>query len=193
MSEDAPRQVLDADEYLVDCFRLARMIWEDGYRPDFLIALWRGGAPPGIAIQEYFRYRGHDPYHTAIRTQSMEGVREGNGFDIKGLEHVIDAVCAEDRLLFVDDLFDTGRTMYEVREYLRRRARRNTPEIRVAAVYFRPRRRRFLVGPDYHLHETERRPLFPHRLTEIEEKHLRETDPELAAAIWDNEETVGAR
>lgn len=183
---DVPRPILDADAYLADCFRLARKIWDDGYRPDFLVALWRGGTPPGIAIQEYFRYRGHDPYHTAIRTQSMEGVRQGDGFDIRGLEHVIDVVGAADRLLLVDDLFDTGRTMYEVGEYLRRRARRNTPAIHVAAVYFRPRRRRFLVGPHYWLHETEARPVFPHRLTELDSARLRDTDPELAACIWDN-------
>lgn len=184
MTDDTPRPLLDADEYLADCFRLARRIWEDGYRPDFLVALWRGGAPPGIAIQEYFRYRGCDLYHTAIRTQSLEGVRQGDGFDIKGLEHVIDVICAEHRLLLVDDLFDSGRTIYEVSEYIRRRARRNTPEIRVAAVYFRPLRQRFLVGPHYYLHETDVRPVFPHRLTEIDAPRLRETDPELAGAIW---------
>lgn len=193
MAGDAPRPMLDADAYLADCFRLARKIWEDGYRPDFLVALWRGGAPPGIAIQEYLRYRGHDPYHTAIRTQSMEGVRYGDGFDIKGLEHVIDVVCAEERMLLVDDLFDTGRTMYEVSEYIRRRARRNAPEIRVAAVYFRPRRQRFLVGPHYTLHETDRRPVFPHRLSELNPAALREADPELAAAIWDNGDSALAR
>lgn len=179
------RPILDANAYMADCFRLARRIWDDGYRPDYLIALWRGGTPPGIAIHEYFRYRGEDPYHTAIRTQSMEAVREGSGFDIKGLEHVVDVVCAEQQMLLIDDLFDTGRTMYEVTEYLRRRARLNTPEIRVAAVYFRPAHRRFLVGPHYHLRETELRPIFPHRLTEMDQARLRAVDPELAALIED--------
>jgi len=36
-----PRPFLDPDRYLADCFRLARQIWDSGYRPDFLIALWR--------------------------------------------------------------------------------------------------------------------------------------------------------
>lgn len=181
MSRERP--IIDANEYLADCFRLAREIWEDGYRPDFLVALWRGGAPPGIAIQEYFRYRGYDPYHTAIRTQSLEGVREGGGFDVKGLEHVIDAVSAEDRMLLVDDLFETGRTMYGVIDYLRSRARRNTPEIRVATVYYRPDERLFLVGPHYWLRETDQRPVFPHRLIDMEPTRLAEVDPELAEEL----------
>lgn len=179
MADNDERLLIDPNDYLVDCFRLARRIWEDGYRPDFLIGLWRGGAPPGIVIQEYFRWKGHDPYHTAIRTQSLEGVLYGDGMDIKGLEHVIDIVEADDRMLIVDDLFDTGRTIYEVTEYLQRRARRNMPEVRVAAVYYRPARRRFLVGPHYHLHGVDRLPVFPHRLTGMSEGEIRDRDPEL--------------
>ena len=76
------RLLIDPNSYLVDCFRLARHIWDDGYRPDFLVGLWRGGAPPGIVIQEFFRWKGHDPYHTAIRTQSLEGVLQPADFDI---------------------------------------------------------------------------------------------------------------
>ena len=171
--------VVDANGYLADCFRLARRIWDDGYRPDFLIALWRGGAPPGIVIHEYFRSQGHDPYHTAIRTRSLESVRGADGFDIKGLEHVIDAVDAEHRLLIVDDLFDTGRTVHEVIDYLDRRARRNMPEIRSAAVYFRPARRSFLVGPHYYLHAVDAKPIFPHRVSEMSQPRLRVADPQL--------------
>jgi hypoxanthine phosphoribosyltransferase len=180
MDEGAP---LEADDYLADCFRLARMVWEDDFRPDFMVALWRGGAPPGIVMQEYFRWRGHDPYHTAIRTQSLEGVLYGGGFDIKGLEHVIDEVEATQSLLIIDDLFETGRTTFEVCEYIRRRARRNTPEIRVAAVYFRRSAQRFLIGPHYWLHETDERPVFPHQLTAMDPAQLANSDAELAAVL----------
>jgi len=149
MSDERLR--LEANQYLADCFRLARLIWDDGYRPDVLVALWRGGTPPGIAIQEYLRWKGHDPYHTSIRTQSLEGIRDGDGFDIKGLEHVIDEVESEDRLLIVDDLCGTGRTLHEVIEHLRARARKNTPEIRVATVYSVTSLRRYPVSPHYWL------------------------------------------
>jgi len=178
---------LDANDYLADCFRLARRVWDDGYRPDYMVALWRGGAPPGIVVQEYFRWRGHDPYHTAIRTQSLEGVLYGGGFDIKGLEHVIDEVQAHESLLIIDDLFQSGRTIFEVSEYIRRRARRNTPEIRVATVYFCRSRQRFLVGPHYWLHETEEPPIFPHQLTALDLGELAGRDPELVAAIRGND------
>lgn len=181
--KNASRRVIDPNEFLVDSFRLARKIWDDGYRPDFLVGLWRGGAPPGIVIQEFFRWKGHDPYHTAIRTQSLEGVLYGNGFDIKGFEHVIDVVEAEHQLLLVDDFFNTGRTAYEVIRHLRGKARRNTPEVRVAAVYYRPEARRFLVGPDYYLHEVDEPPRLPYRLTELSEEEARAISPELHRAL----------
>lgn len=178
------RRVIDPNDFLIDSFRLARKIWDDGYRPDFLVALWRGGAPPGIAIQEFFRWKGHDPYHTAIRTQSLEGIRDGDGFDIKGFEHVLDAVEAEHRLLLVDDFFDTGRTVHEVMRHLRRKARRNAPQVRVAAVYYRPGERRFPVGPDYWLHEVDDPPPLPYRLTELTEDQVRAISAELHEALY---------
>ncbi len=182
MTETQP--VIDADQYLADSFRLARRIWSDGCRPDFLVALWRGGAPPGIAIQEYFRWRGSDFYHTAIRTQSMEGVREGGGIDIRGLEHVIENVDAEDTLLIVDNFIDTGRTVTEVVDHICRRARRNAPRLKVAAVYFRPSRHTARIGPDYWLHEVEERPVFPHELRALDPAATLARDPEFHEAIW---------
>lgn len=171
--DGSQRLLLDPEDYLVDCFRLARRVWDDGYRPDFLVGLWRGGAPPGIVIQEFFRWKGHDPYHTAIRTQAPEGLAYGDGFDVRGFEHVIEVVEADQRMLLVDDLYETGRTIYEVIQHLRRRARKNTPEVRVAVVYFRPALRRFLVGPHYHLHATDDLPVFPDRPTRMTEGEVR--------------------
>ncbi len=182
--ETEERLIVDPNTYLADCFKLAKKIWNDGYRPDFLIGLWRGGAPPGIVIQEFFRWKGHDLYHTAIRTQSLESVLSGDGFDVKGLEHVIDMVEAEQRLLLVDDLFDTGRTMYEVVQHLRSKARRNMPDVKVAVVYYRPERRRFLIGPDYYLHETTAQPIFPHRLTAMSAAEMREIDAEMHEVVF---------
>jgi len=184
MSEADPAAVLDADEYLADSFRLARRIWDAGSRPDYLVALWRGGAPPGIAIQEYFRWRGEDFTHTAIRTQSLEGVRAGGGFDIRGFEQIIDVVEAEQKLLIVDNFIDTGRTVSEVVAHLRARARRNTPRIEVAAVYFRPSRHSHPVGPDHWLHEVEQAPVFPHELRAMDPETVRQRYPDMHAAIW---------
>ena len=42
---------ISGNEIFVDSYRLARKIWDDGYRPDFVLGIWRGGTPIGIAVE----------------------------------------------------------------------------------------------------------------------------------------------
>ena len=43
---------------LDDSFRLGLKIIEDGFYPDYIIGIWRGGTPVGIAVQELLNYHG---------------------------------------------------------------------------------------------------------------------------------------
>ena len=49
---------LSANEFLLDSFRLGKLVLDSGWRPDVLIALWRGGTPVGVAVHELLLYRG---------------------------------------------------------------------------------------------------------------------------------------
>ena len=42
------KQYLDAQTLLEDSFRLGAEIYRSGFRPTFIVAIWRGGAPIGI-------------------------------------------------------------------------------------------------------------------------------------------------
>lgn len=164
---------IDARTLLLRSVELARKIWDDGYRPNYLIGIWRGGTPPGIAIHEYFRLQGHDPYHTTIKTQSYSGMQRGNRrVDIKGLEHVIDVIECTDRLLLVDDVFDTGHTMAAIVQEIGNRARRNSPEIRVATVYYKPDRNETDLTPDYCVVENNDWIVFPHELEGLSDEEI---------------------
>ena len=44
---------IQADELLQDSFKLAWQVYESGYRPNYIVGVWRGGAPIGIAVQEF--------------------------------------------------------------------------------------------------------------------------------------------
>ena len=35
---------------------LAEKIFDSGFKPDFIVAIWRGGTPVGIVIQELYEY-----------------------------------------------------------------------------------------------------------------------------------------
>ena len=62
--------VLSAQDLLEDSFRLGLDVLEDGFKPTMIIAIWRGGTPVGMAVQEIMAYCGLEPDHIAIRTSS---------------------------------------------------------------------------------------------------------------------------
>jgi hypoxanthine phosphoribosyltransferase len=103
---------ISANDLLLDSFRLAEKIIDSGFRPDFIIGVWRGGAPVGIAIQEYFEYAGFTTDHLAIRTSSYTGIdQQDKVVRVHGLDYIIDNVNAEHQVLLVDDVFDSGRSI----------------------------------------------------------------------------------
>ena len=179
--------VLTAQDLLGDSFRLGIRILESGFEPTMIIAIWRGGTPVGMAVQEILAYCGIESDHIAIRTSSYDGVDQRSSVAVHGLNYVIKKICYEDRLLIVDDVFDTGNTFAAVLSELKRRARANTPEdIRIAAPWFKPSRNRTDLVPDYYLHETAEWLVFPHELDALTPEEMRERQPELAAIVLED-------
>ena len=67
---------IQADELLKDSFKLASQVFDSGYRPDYIVGVWRGGAPIGIAVQEFLDVLGIDADHiaaAAISTMLTQG------------------------------------------------------------------------------------------------------------------------
>ena len=187
MRETADKLFVSARQLNIDSVHLGRKVWSDGFRPDFLIGIWRGGAPPGIIIHEYFRMKGIEPYHTTIKTQSYRGMKRGEGgVEIKGLEHVIDVIESDHQLLLVDDVFDTGHTMAAIVAEIRRRARRNCPDCRIATVYYKPERNETEIQPDYFVLETRRWIVFPHELEGLSESEINAKGKAISAAVLSN-------
>jgi hypoxanthine phosphoribosyltransferase len=156
---------LSADDLLADSFRLARQVFESGFRPTHIVGVWRGGAPVGIAVQEYLEYRGLDTDHIAIRTASYTGIGQQSEVKVFGEGYLVDTLNAADRLLIVDDVFDSGRSIEALLKVLHTKCRRNFPaEAKIATVYFKPVRNRTGLKPDYFLHETDDWLVFPHEL-----------------------------
>lgn len=157
---------ISADELLRDSMELARRVVASGMRPTFLVALWRGGAPIGITVQEVLEYHSIHTDHIAIRTSYYEGIDiRSKTVRVHAIDYLVSRLSAEDELLIVDDVFDSGHSLEAVIEELRRRCRRNLPEkIRIATVYYKPERRRTELVPDYYVHETAHWLVFPHEI-----------------------------
>lgn len=176
--------VLSAQDLLEDSFRLGLNILEDGFRPTMIIAIWRGGTPVGMAVQEIMAYCGVESDHIAIRTSSYVGVDQRGAVAVHGLNYIIKKICHDDRVLILDDVFDTGNTIKAVIDELTQRARGNTPEdIRVAVPWYKPTRNETDVVPDYFIRETADWLVFPHELDALTPEELRLKRPQIAAII----------
>jgi hypoxanthine phosphoribosyltransferase len=176
---------LDAQGLLEDSFRLGARVVASGFRPTLMVAIWRGGAPVGVAVQELLAYCGIETDHIAIRTSSYSGI-DGRSTDIRihGMSYLIKKVRQEDRLLIVDDVFDTGSTIDAVIRYLGDKARLNTPhDIRVAVPYYKPLRNLTERVPDYYIHETEQWLKYPHSLEGLSPEEVARHRPALYRII----------
>ena len=154
------KRFIAANDLLLDSFQLAANIQQAGFKPDFLVGLWRGGSAVGIAVQEGLDHFGIKTDHIAIRTSytGLPGyskmVDKAESIRVHGLQYLLENLSAEHSLLIVDDVYSTGSSVSAVIEELTRKTRRNLPQdIRIASVWYRPTERT-IQPPDYFVHET---------------------------------------
>jgi hypoxanthine phosphoribosyltransferase len=183
------KRIIAANDLLLDSFRLAANIHQAGFKPDFLVGLWRGGSAVGIAVQEGLDHFGVSTDHIAIRT-SYRGresysqmVDKSETIRVHGLQYLLENLSAEHSLLIVDDVYSSGSSVNAVIEQLTRKTRRNLPrDIRIASVWFRPTERT-IRPPDYFVHETSDWLILPYELSGNSIEELRDQRPELGAII----------
>lgn len=177
---------LSAQGLLEDSFRLGAQVIKSNFKPSVMIAIWRGGTPVGIAVQEILSYFGIDTDHIAIRTSSYGADIDDrrSAIRIHGLNYLIKRIRYEDRLLIVDDVFDTGHTVETVINELRRKTRLNMPcDVRVAVPFYKPGRNQTGRVPDYYIHETESWIKFPHSLEGLTAEEIREHRPDIDTIV----------
>ncbi len=80
---------------------------------------------------------------------------------------------AEDKLLIVDDVFDSGRSIKVILDTLSAKSRKNTPhDICIAMPCYKPKRNITTFTPEYCLHETDNWPIFPHEMNGLDEAEI---------------------
>lgn len=172
---------ITAQQLLEDSFRLASQVYEDNFRPEFIIGIWRGGAPVGIAVQEYFEFKGVETDHISVRTSSYYGIgQQSKSIRVHGLHYLIENANANDRLLIVDDVFDSGRSVDALIKQIKTQSRLNTPsDIRVACPWYKPGKNLVDFEPDYFVHQSEEWLVFPHELAGLEVSEIVEGKSDL--------------
>tara|TARA_B100001093_G_scaffold416307_1_gene406940 strand:- start:5875 stop:6450 length:576 start_codon:yes stop_codon:yes gene_type:complete len=169
---------INSSDLLKDSFQLAWNVYESGFKPDYIVGVWRGGAPIGIAVQEFLSVLGIKSDHVAIRTSHYSGINQKNqNVQVYGLNYVIRQLEAEDSLLIVDDVHDTGLSIQQIINDLRVACKKNTPNIKVATPYFKPTKNKTDRKPDFYLHETDDWLVFPHELDGLSIDEIKEHKP----------------
>jgi len=161
------KRFITAQELLEDSFRVAAKAFEDGFRPQFIVGIWRGGAPIGIAVQEYFDFKQVETDHIAVRTSSYYGInQQSKEIKVHGLHYIIENANADDGLLIVDDVFDSGRSIAALIAQMKKLTRNNMPkDVRIACPWYKPTNAKVDLVPDYYVHESTEWLVFPHELS----------------------------
>jgi len=174
---------ISAQELLTDSFRMGLEILHSGFRPDFIVGVWRGGTPVGIAVQEILDYFGQPTDHIAIRTSSYTGIgQRDRSVRVHGLDYLVRNINWDSRLLIVDDVFDTGLSLQAILDTLKAETRRNMPEqVRIATPWYKPGNNQTSLVPDYYIHETAQWLVFPHEMKGLELQEIVANKPEMEA------------
>ncbi len=182
-------------QHMLDGFRLGRQIFESGFRPTFIVGLWRGGSAVGIVVQECLATLGIETDHISLRT-SYQGrrdyeqrLRNRGEIRVHGRQYLLENMNSEDKLLIVDDVFSSGRHTQAVVNSLARGLKRNMPtDVRVAVTWWRRGQetelfRGMATGPDYYVNETERWLVLPYELTGLTDDEIRAHKPSLVPLL----------
>ena len=170
---------ISAESLLRDSMELGLRIVRSGFRPTFLVAIWRGGAPIGITVQEVLEYNGVECDHISIRTSSYTGIdKQDKTVRVHAIDYLVSSLSAEDSLLLIDDVFDSGRSLDAIMADLKRRCRRNLPEqIRIATVYYKPTRNLSVLQPDFYVRSTDQWLVFPHEVQGLTREEILANKP----------------
>lgn len=106
-----------------NALKLAYRIYKDGFIPDIIYVSLRGGAYMGNVISEFFKFvrAGRKPvFYAAVVARSYTDVSTQGAIKIDGWTYGPDVLRNGDKVLLVDDVYDSGRTVNHLAEVIMR-------------------------------------------------------------------------
>ncbi len=144
------REVLSWEDFGWAARQLAAEVWDSGFRPEMIVSVARGGLIPAGAVAYALDLKSmfvlNVEYYTGVGT-TLSSPRL---IDPVPEPHVLNGK----RVLIVDDVADSGRTLQFVQEFCSQHA----AEVRSAALFQKPRS---VIDCDYVWKETDRWIAFP--------------------------------
>ena len=180
-------------------FKLAKRIYEDGFIPNIIYCPMRGGAYMANAVSEYFKLvksKQNDSrpvLFAAVVARSYNGMEQSKSVIVDGWTYSPENLTADDKVLFIDDIFDSGKTInFLVNIFLEKGVPRENIKVAVHDYkYFPYSDEQLPIQPDYWCRRHEIRDpkdnlwihYMSHELVGLSEKELEDyyysEDPEL--------------
>lgn len=190
MSELIEKVFIDEETLLNDSYRLAVKIYKSGFKPNFIVGVWRGGSTVGIYVQECLQYLGLETDHIAIRTSYrgmddyLRRLETPQQIMVHGLQYLFENINREDSLLIVDDVYSTGLNVQAVIDRLALKTKRNMPhDVRIAVPFYKPSKNKTQRVPDFYLHETDKWLVLPYELTGLSQQEIKTHKPWLVPIL----------
>lgn len=176
---------VSANDLLIDTFHLALSVEESGFKPDFIIGIWHGGASVSLTIQEYFSYRGVDADYMAIRTEKVGTNGSARTVaDSDSLDFLHTKLEKDSQVLVVEDIFASGHSSEAVIAGLKEKMGADAPEkIRLASIWYKPVSNDSSMEPDFYLRTTENWVVFPHELSGLTNAEIEIGKPDIATLV----------
>ncbi len=138
-----------------NALKMAHQIRLDGFIPDVIYVSLRGGAYIGNVISEYFKIISQSSrpvLYAAVVARSYQGIKNQTEVRIDGWTYSPEFLRQGDKILLVDDIFDSGRTLnYLAKVIIDRGIPREDLKIAVHDFkYFHNKPERLPLQPDYY-------------------------------------------
>ena len=194
MDSMVKKTFVEEETLLNDAFCMAVSVYESGFAPTFIVGIWRGGSSVGIYVQECLQFLGVESDHISIRTsysglpEYQKSVDDPSSIRVHGLQYLLENLNTDDRLLLVDDVFNSGYSIEAVITELQQKLRLNMPtEIRVATPYFKPERNKTGRSPDYYVHEVDEWLVLPYEMQGLSRDEIMNNKPSMAHILQELE------
>ena len=110
------KEFLPYDQVRNDALKLAYKIYKDGFIPDVIYCSLRGGAYMANVISEYFKIiakveKFHPVLYAGVVARSYSDIAQHTKVYIDGWTYPPENLRAGDKILLIDDIFDSGRTI----------------------------------------------------------------------------------
>ena len=158
MSSEIEFEVPTWDQIYEMLLNLVEKIRKNGFKPDIIVGVSRGGWPPARVLSDLMG----NPNLANVRAEFYLGVAETKEEPV--LTQPVSMKVAGKKVLVVDEVADTGKTLKLVKEHI---IEQGATEVKIATVYFKPWS---IVKPDYYEKETSCWIVFPWEIKETVRK-----------------------